>query len=98
MRVILVDAGYEVVISHGALPDGPFDCVLTDLVGVGMYRSEDARDWLLRLADRYPAAPTIVVTAHPEARHDGTLAGRQVIIKPFDVDVITNAVRQTLPK
>jgi DNA-binding NtrC family response regulator len=99
MRVVLVDDGYDVVLSDGrTMPDGPYDCVLTDLVGVGLYTSEDARDWVLRLADRFPNVPVIVVTAHAEARDDEAIGARRVIMKPFDVDLITAAVRDAIAR
>jgi DNA-binding NtrC family response regulator len=97
LRVLLEDAGYQVVISDGSdIPKGAFDCVITDLVGVAVYSSEDARDWLLRVADRFPGVPLIVVTAHAEARDDPALAPRRVIMKPFDVDQIPAAIHEAL--
>jgi DNA-binding NtrC family response regulator len=97
LRVLLEDAGYQVVISDGSdIPAGAFDCVMTDLVGVTVYSSEDARDWLLRVADRLPGVPVIVVTAHTEARDDPSLGAQHVIMKPFDVDRIPAAIREAL--
>jgi DNA-binding NtrC family response regulator len=97
MRVVLEDAEFTVSVATNArdLPSGRFDCIVTDLVTVGAYDVDEARDWLLRLADRYPSVPTLVATAHAEARRDQVALGATaVIIKPFDVDVLTAAVRQ----
>lgn len=97
LRVVLTEAGYDVRvgISERDLPHGRFDCIVTDLMSVGAYSVEDARDWILRLADRFPAVPVIVVTAHPEAAKDAAALGAAaVIMKPFDVDQITHALRE----
>ena len=97
VRVVLEDAGYAVRVGTRIddVPDGSFDCVLTDLMSVAVYRYDDARDWILRLADRFPNVPVIVMTAHPEAsKHGAALGARHVIIKPFDVDQIAAAVRE----
>ena len=96
IRVILEDAAFAVVVANGPrdLPSGPFDCVVTDLVTVGMYAFEDARDWILSLRDRYPSVPIIVTTAHRDARDDADRLGARIIVKPFDVDALTDAVRE----
>ena len=97
MRVVLTDAGYEVRVAMDAraLPDGRFDCIVSDLMSVAVYSYEDARDWILRVADRFPRVPVIVVTAHPEAAKDAAALGAAaVIMKPFDVDRILQAVRE----
>ena len=97
MRVVLEDADFTVAVATNPrdLPSGPFDCIVTDLVTVGLYDLDDARGWLLRLADRYPMVPTLVATAHAVARSDQlALGATAVIIKPFDVDALTAAVRQ----
>ena len=97
MRVVLEDADFTVSIATNPrdLPSGRFDCIVTDLVTVGAYELDDARDWLGRLSDRYPLVPTLVATAHTRARQDQlSLGATAVIIKPFDVDVLIAAVRQ----
>ena len=99
MRVVLEDEGHAVTVSveSSPMPNGTFDCVVTDLMSVGVYSIGDARDWLLRIADRFPRIPIIVVTAHAEARDDQQAIGaREIIIKPFDVDRIAEAVRRTV--
>jgi two-component system nitrogen regulation response regulator GlnG len=97
MRVVLEDAEFTVAVATNPrdLPSGRYACIVTDLVTVGMYDVDDARDWLRRLSDRYPGVPTLVTTAHAEARRDQSALGASaVIIKPFDVDMLTAAVRQ----
>ena len=97
MRVVLEDAGFDVTVAMTTrdIPAQKFDCIVSDLMTVRVYSYEDARDWLLRLADRFPGIPVIVVTAHLEARRDqSALGARHVIIKPFDVDLIPAAVRE----
>jgi DNA-binding NtrC family response regulator len=97
MRVVLEDAEFTVSVATNPrdLPSGRFDGIITDLVTVGAYDRADARDWLLRLADRYPRVPTLVATAHAQARGDHVAIGATaVILKPFDVDVLIAAVRQ----
>ena len=97
MRVVLEDAEFTVGVATNPrdLPSGRFDCIVTDLVTVGAYDLSDARDWLLRLADRYPRVPTLVTTAHAEARLDHVALGATaVLVKPFDVDALIAAVRQ----
>ena len=99
MRVVLEEAGYDVsvCVETALVPRGRFDCVVTDLMSVSVYSVEDARHWLLSLADRLPGVPTIVVTAHPEARDDQeALGAREVIIKPFDVEQIAASVARAV--
>lgn len=98
VRVVLEDAGYQVRVStDGAMPSGPFDCIVTDLMSVSVYTRDDARDWILRVADRFPHVPVIVVTAHPEAANDGASLGvRAVIMKPFDVEELMSVVREVV--
>jgi len=96
MRVVLEDASFKVAIAStpSELPSGRFDCVITDLVTVGMYTVSDARDWILSLRDRYSGVPIIVTTAHPEAREDEGALGARVIVKPFDIEVLADTVRE----
>ena len=99
MRIVLEEAGHDVVAATGPrdLPGGPFDCVVTDLVTVSAYSYEDARRWLLRLGERYPSVPVVVATAHVEARDDHLRFGaRGLVMKPFDVDQLTAAVREAI--
>lgn len=96
LRAVLEDAGFDVSSGTSAvdLPEGRFDVILTDLLAATAYAFEGAKDWLVRLAARYPGVPVIVVTAHTEAERDrDALPARQVVLKPFDVDQLVAAVR-----
>lgn len=95
LRVVLEDAGHQTIVSSdaGELPGVSIDCVVTDLMSVTVYSRADAREWILRLRDRYPSTPIIVVTAHLGAFHDRDELGVQrVIMKPFEVDQLQAAV------
>lgn len=96
MRLVLEDAAFSVTVAESAdpLPPGPFDCVVSDLMGTTVYSVESAEAWLRRLGQRYSGAPVILVSAHPEIASDrDRLAARRVIVKPFDVDELVSAVR-----
>lgn len=96
MRSVLEDGGHTAILASdvGSLPDGPVDCVVTDLVDLTVYSSDAARGWILRLRQRYTNAPIILVTAHPDAGRDGDRLGVQrVIMKPFDVELLYAAVK-----
>ena len=95
MKVVLEEAGLRVTVrtSSDELPEGPFDRIVTDLLTMHAYDREEARDWILRLADRYPGVAVIVATAHPQAARDlAALGVRRVLLKPFDVDQLVAAV------
>lgn len=95
MRIVLEDAAFAVTVGVTAepLPPGPFDCVVSDLMSATVYSLEATQAWLRRLDQRYPGAPVILVTAHPEVASDrDRLAARRVIVKPFDVDELVDAV------
>jgi DNA-binding NtrC family response regulator len=99
IRVVLEDAGYDTVASYSDadLPDGPFACVVTDLLTLVVYETDAARAYLVRLADRYPRVPVIVVTGHAEALRDTARLGvKGVIVKPFDVDRLARAVGEAI--
>lgn len=101
MRLVLEDAGFGVTVAtdQRRLPVGSFDCIVSDLMYVSVYTLEDARDWLLRLQDRYPSVPVVLVTGHSEAERDqGSLGAHSVIKKPFDVDVVVRAVREAVAR
>jgi two-component system nitrogen regulation response regulator GlnG len=95
VRVVLEEAGMSVTVrtSGDELPAGPFDRIVTDLLTMTAYDQREARDWILRLADRYPGVPVIVATAHLQAARDlAALGVRRVLVKPFDVDQLVAAV------
>lgn len=98
LRLVLVDDGHEVFIGTraDALPDVRVDLVLTDLMDLTAYSRAHAREWIASLAARYPSTPIVVVTAHAEAaRDEDALGAARVIMKPFDVDQISQVVRET---
>jgi DNA-binding response OmpR family regulator len=96
MRVVLEDVSFAVVTAHDPhdLPSERFDCAVSDLVTVGTYSFEDARDWVLSLRDRYSSVPVIVATAHAEARDDAERLDARVIVKPFEIEGLAEAVRE----
>jgi DNA-binding NtrC family response regulator len=99
VRVVLEDAGYEVAASQTAndLPDGPFACVVTDLMTLVIYEAEAAREYLLGLGARYPGVPLIVLTGHSEALRDrARLGASRVMVKPFDVDRLVRVVTEAV--
>jgi DNA-binding NtrC family response regulator len=99
IRLVLEDLEFEVstAVSAEDLPGGPFDCVLTDLLTVRVYSPAGAQAWVLRLADRYPGVPIIVVTGHSSALGDAAAIGAyRVLMKPFDVEALTAAVREAI--
>ena len=99
MRLVLEDLEFEVstAVSADGLPAGPFDCVVTDLLTVRVYAAAGARAWVQRLADRYPGVPVIVVTGHTAALGDAAAIGAyRVLMKPFDVEALTAAVREAI--
>lgn len=96
-RAVLEDAGFTVTVATDthAMPPATFDCIVSDLMGQSAYRFEEARDWILSLQDHYAGVPVVLVTAHHEAKRDQTKLGAwRVIIKPFDVDQVSSAVRE----
>ena len=96
MRVVLEDAGLRVTVANrpSDIPSERFDCIVTDLEGVEAYTFDGARDWLLRLADRFPRTPVVFATAYAEAREDADRLGARVLAKPFDVEDLVTAVRE----
>jgi DNA-binding NtrC family response regulator len=99
MSDVFADLEFEVVtaVSADQLPAGAFDCVVADLLTVRAYSLAGAREWVRRLAERYPGAPVIVVTGHSAAVRDAAeLGAYRVLLKPFDVETLTTAVRDAI--
>jgi DNA-binding response OmpR family regulator len=96
MRVVLEDANFRVTVANrpSDIPTERFDCIVTDLEGVESYSYGHARDWLLRLAGRFPGTPLVLATAHGEARDDADRLGARVLAKPFDVEDLVTVVRE----
>lgn len=95
VRVVLEEANFRVSVATdtASIPSERFDCVVADLVGLKLYSFNAASDFLLRLRDRLPGSPVIVLTAHAEASADAQRLGVRVITKPFDLDDLVAAVR-----
>ena len=96
IAVVLQEANFRVVVLHrlSDVPSERFDCIVTDLIDVDPYSYEAARDWILRLADRFPVTPVVIVTGRREARDDRERLGAPVLIKPFDIEDLVSAVRE----
>jgi DNA-binding response OmpR family regulator len=96
MRVVLEDANFRVIVANrpSDIPSERFDCIVTDLEGVDVYTFDDARDWLLRIADRFPRTPVVLATAYAEARDDADRLGARLLAKPFDVEELVAVVRE----
>ena len=54
-----------------------------------------ARRTVRAVKEQFPGRPLIVVTAHAAAARD-ELEVAEVVVKPFDVDVLVTAVRRAL--
>ncbi len=94
---VVEDAGYACATCHAArdLPSGPFDVVITDLLETAPYSRAAAARWLGKLAERYPGTPVVVVTAHAGAARDReALSAWRVIMKPFEIEQLLDAIRQ----
>ena len=90
---LLEDIGLEAVVET-AIPSGVPDpqVVLTDLGA--RYDPTKGRVAVRRLRERWPHAPVIVLTSHRAAMEESDQLGADaLILKPFDVDDLTNAVR-----
>ncbi|MDQ2950993.1 MAG: response regulator [Chloroflexota bacterium] len=96
MRIVLEDAGHEVFLSSGPgdLPSGRYEAIVTDLVSLSVYDVGRTQEWVRSLTVRYPGTPVIVVTAHAKARDaQAAFGAAMVVLKPFDVDELLEAVR-----
>jgi DNA-binding NarL/FixJ family response regulator len=90
---LLDDIGLEAVLET-AIPSGVTDpaVVLTDLGA--RYDPAKGRAAVRRLRERWPRTPVILLTSHREATEESDqLTADALILKPFDVDDLTNAVR-----
>lgn len=84
----------ETVISSGVVDPA---IVLTDL-GV-RYDPAKGRAAVQRLHERWPGAPVILLTAHRAAAEESDQLGADaLILKPFDVDDLTDAVRRLIAR
>ena len=89
---LLADIGLETVVET-AIPSVVTDpaVVLTDLGA--RYDPRKGRAAVRRLRERWPQAPVILLTSHRAAADESDQLGADaLILKPFDVDDLTNAV------
>ena len=84
----------ETVIPSG-VPDPAI--VLTDLGP--RYDAATGRAAVRRLRERWPGVPVILLTAHRAAADEADQLGADaLILKPFDVDDVTNAVARLIAR
>jgi CheY-like chemotaxis protein len=89
---LLEDIGLDAVLET-VIPCGVTDpsIVLTDLGP--RYDPSRARGALRRLRERWPNVPVVLLTAHRAAQEEPDQLGADaLILKPFDVDDLTDAV------
>ena len=71
--------------------------VLTDLGA--RYDATKGRAAVRRLRERWPYAPVILLTSHRAATEESDQLGADaLILKPFDVDDLTDAVRRLIAR
>jgi CheY-like chemotaxis protein len=89
---LLDDIGLEAVVET-VVPSGVTDpaVVLTDLEA--RYDATKGRAAVRRLRERWPHTPVILLTSHRAATEESDQLGADaLILKPFDVDDLTDAV------
>jgi len=91
--------GYELRVACGlAQIDAAFvpDLVITDLL-VTHLRPEAARAYTETLRRRFGAVPLLLLTGHSWiAAQQADLSVDALILKPFDIDVLSDQIRQQL--
>ena len=95
---LLDDIGLEAVVET-VIPSGVADpsVVLTDLGA--RYDATKGRAAVRRLRERWPQAPVILLTSHRAATEESDQLGADaLILKPFDVDDLTDAVRTLIAR
>ena len=95
---LLDEMGLEAVVET-VIPSGTLDpaVVLTDLGP--RYDPARGRAAVRRLHERWPHAPVIVLTAHRAAAEElDQLGADALILKPFDVEDLTDAVRRLIAR
>ncbi len=102
MRDLLVELldeiGLEAVVET-VVPSGVTDptVVLTDLGA--RYDPTKGRAAVGRLRERWPHAPVIVLTSHRAATDESDQLGADaLILKPFDLDELTDAVSRLIAR
>lgn len=102
IRDLLIELLQEVdleVVVEAVVPSGVVDplVVLTDLGP--RYNSTKARAALRRLRERWPETPIVLLTSHRAATEEPDQLGADaLILKPFDMDVLTDAVRDVIAR
>lgn len=95
---LLLEIDLEAVVET-VVPSGVIDplVVLTD-VGP-RYDPMKASAALHRLRERWPETPIVLLTSHRAATEDPDQLGADaVILKPFDMDVLTDAVLDVIAR
>jgi DNA-binding NarL/FixJ family response regulator len=93
---LLAEVDVEAV-AEIATPSGVEDpaLILTDLGA--RYDPAKARAAVRRLRERWPAAPVLLLTSHRAAMDESDRLGADaLVLKPFDVDDLMDAVRLLL--
>lgn len=102
LRAVLADAGHQPIAGSklGDLPEGEAaDLVITDLIPLKAYSREAAIPWIAGLRARFPGTPVIIVTAHAAALAEpDRLGADQLIVKPFDVEVLLAKIDEVLAR
>lgn len=95
---LLAEIDLEAVVET-VFPSGVVDplVVLTDLGP--RYDPRIARAAVRRLRERWPHAPVVLLTSHRAANEDPDQLGADaLILKPFDMDDLTDAVRLVIAR
>ena len=94
LREIDLEAVVETVIPRGVVE--PL-VVLTDLGP--RYDPRKASAALRRLRERWPQAPIVLLTSHRAATDDADQLGADaLVLKPFDMDELTDTVRDVIAR
>jgi DNA-binding NarL/FixJ family response regulator len=94
LREIDIEAVVETVVPSGV----PEPLVILADLGP-RYDPVKARGAVRRLHERWPQAPVVLLTSHRAATEESDRLGAEaLILKPFDMDVLTDAVRLVIAR